>query len=114
VGTPTTPPDEYPFFPAAAPPHSAKIPVTWASLNLSGKLVYNLGAVDKDNNYIVQIQVLDLSSGVITIVYTAPFDGWIYYVPASPDSKHLIMSYSPPPGENPDVVQALYIMPLDG
>ncbi len=114
VGTPTTPPDEYPFFPTAIPPNSAKIPVTWASLNLSGKLVYSMGAVNKDNNYIVQIQILDLATGVITVVYTAPLNAWIYYVSVSPDGKQLVMSYSPPPGENPEVVEALYVMPLDG
>jgi Tol biopolymer transport system component len=114
AATPTTPPDEYPFFPTAISPNSAKIPVTWAGLNLTGKLVYSMGAVDKDNNYIVQIQVLDLATGVITVVYTAPLDAWIYYVSVSPDGKQVAMSFSPAPGENPDVVQALYVMPLDG
>jgi Tol biopolymer transport system component len=114
TATPTTPPDEYPFFPTAVPPDSAKIPVTWAGLNLSGKLVYSLGAVDKDNNYIVQIQALDLLTGAVTVVYTAPLNAWIYYISLSPDGTQVVMSYSPPPGENPDVVQALYIMPMDG
>ncbi len=90
------------------------MPVTWASLNLTGKLVYNMGAVDKDNNFIIQIQVLDLVTGDITVVYTAPLNAWIYYVSVSPDYKQVVMSFSPPPQENPDIVQALYIMPLDG
>ncbi len=114
VGTPTTPPDEYPFFPTAIPANSATIPVTWAHLNLTGKLVYSAGAVDGNNNYIVRILALDLATGVITGIYTAPLNAWIYYVTVSPDGRQLIMSYSPPPGENPDVAQALYTMPLNG
>jgi Tol biopolymer transport system component len=90
-----------------------QIPVTWANLHLTGKLVYGMGSVE-NNNYIIRIQVLDLETGEVSIVYTVPINGWIYYVSVSPDSKQLIMSYSPPPGENPAVVQALYIMPLDG
>ena len=89
------------------------IPVTWTNLHLTGKLVYAMGTVE-NNNYIIRIQVLDLVTGEASVVYTVPINGWIYYVSVSPDSKHLIMSYSPPPGENPGVVQALYIMPLDG
>jgi len=114
VVTPTTPPSRYGFFPTVIPTNSASIPVTWASLNLSGKLVYSMGAVDEDDNYIVQIQVLDLATGKITVTYRAPLNGWIYYASASPDGKQIVMSYSPPPGENPDIVQALYVMPLDG
>ena len=90
-----------------------QIPVTWANLHLTGKLVYAMGTVE-DNNYRIRVQILDLVTGEVSIVYTVPINGWIYYVSVSPDSKQLIMSYSPPPGENPAVVQALYIMPLDG
>jgi Tol biopolymer transport system component len=114
VATPTTPPDEYEYFPTAIPTNSAKIPVTWASLNLTGKFVFSMGAVDKDNNFIVQIQVLDLATGKITVAYRAPLNGWIYYVSVSPDAKQIVMSYSPPTGENPNIVQALYVLPLDG
>lgn len=113
MATPTTPPDEYPSFSTAVPTNSAIIPVTWAHLNLTGKLVYSAGAVDGDNNYIVRIQMLDLVTGVITSIYTAPLNAWIHYVSVSPNSKQLVMSYSPPPGENPDIAQALYTMPLD-
>jgi len=50
----------------------------------------------------------------VATLYTAPINAWVYYVSVSPDGKQLIMSYSPPPQEDPDIVQALYIMPLDG
>ena len=72
-----------------------------------------MGTVE-NNNYVIRVQILDLVTGEVSIVYTVPINGWIYYVSVSPDSKQLIMSYSPPPGENPAIVQALYIMPFDG
>lgn len=114
VATPTAPPDEYESFPTAISANSATIPVTWANLNLTGRLVHNLGAVDAANNYIVQIRVLDLVTGHLAVVYTAPIDASIYYISVSPDGRQVVMSYSPPPQENPDVVQGIYLMPLDG
>jgi Tol biopolymer transport system component len=107
-------PDPQGFHPTVVPTNSAKIPVTWANLNLTGKLVYNIGAVDENNNYIVQIQVLDLVTGNLSVLYRALSDAWIYYVSVSPDGKQVVMSYSPPLQTDPNVVQALYIMPLDG
>lgn len=112
--TPTTPPSSYQFFPTVIPTNSATIPATWAGLGLAGKFVFSMGAVDEDNNYIVQIQVLDLATGKITVAYRAPLKGWIYYASVSPDGEQMVMSYSPPPGENPAIVQALYVLPLDG
>lgn len=106
LGTPTSQPD------ALLP--STQIPVTWANLNLTGKLVYSIGSVDEDNNYRIQIHILDLVTGEDTTVYTTPINAWIYYFSVSPDGTRLIMSFSLPPGENPAIVQALYSMPLDG
>ena len=114
VATPTTPPDEYENFPTAIASNSVTIPVTWADLNLTGRLVHNLGAVDSANNYIVQIRVLDLATGHLAVVYTAPVNASIYYISLSPDGRQVVMSYSPPSGENPEVVQGVYLMPLDG
>jgi Tol biopolymer transport system component len=90
-----------------------QIPVNWTSLNLTGKLVYNMGSIE-DDHYIVRVLVLDLATGTVTTIYTAPLNAWVYYISVSPDGKQLIMSYAPPPQQNPDVVQGLYIMPLDG
>ena len=106
LGTPTSQPD--------ALLSTTQIPVTWANLNLTGKLVYSIGSVDKDNNYRIEIHILDLVTGEDTIVYTTPINAWIYYFSVSPDGTQLIMSFSLPPGENPAIVQALYSMPLDG
>lgn len=105
-------PDPGGEYPTIIPTNSAKLPVTWASLNLSGKLVYSLGALDK-NDYIAQIQVLDLRTGDVTVLYKAIPDAGIYYVSVSRDSRQIVMSYSPPPQSDPHIVQALYMMPVD-
>ena len=105
-------PDPGGEYPTIIPTNSAKIPVTWASLNLSGKLVYSLGALDKDD-YIAQIQVLDLLTGNMTVLYKALPDVGIYYVSVSSDDKQIVMSYSPPLQSDPNVVQALYEIPFD-
>ena len=97
-----------------APLAATQIPVTWANLDLTGKLVYIMGYPDPDNNYRVHIRMLDLKTGEVTTVYTTPVNGWIYHISVSPDGKQVVMSYSPPLGEDPDIVQALYILPLDG
>jgi Tol biopolymer transport system component len=100
-------------YPTIIPTNSVKISLTWASLNLKGKLIYSLGALDNDNNLIVQIQALGLLTGDLNVLYRAIQDGWIYYVSVSPDGKEMVMSYSPPLQSDPQVVQALYVMPLD-
>jgi Tol biopolymer transport system component len=72
-----------------------------------------MGAVENDN-YIVRVLSLDLVTGKVSTIYRAPMNAWVYYVSVSPDNSQLVMSFSPPPGENPEVVQALYVMPIDG
>jgi hypothetical protein len=91
---------------------TTQIPVTWGDLNLTGRLVYINGTV-VDNVFSLQIQVLNVVTGEITTIFDAPKYSWIYYVTVSPDNTQVLMSYSPPPGDNP-VDQDLYIMPLDG
>jgi len=89
-----------------------QIPVTWAELHLTGKLVYI--SDPQDDTSTLNIQTLDLVTGTITTIFTTPPDAWIYYITISPDNKQLIMSYSPPFQQNIPIYQALYIMPLDG
>lgn len=91
---------------------STQIPITWAHLNLSGRLVYT-NAMLVDNIPVSQIQVLDLTTGKVTTVFNAPKDSWIYHITVSPDHTQILMSYSPPPAEGP-AGQNLYFMPLDG
>ena len=89
-----------------------QIPVTWGDLNLTGRLVY-INGIAVDNVFSLQVQILDLVTGEITTIFDAPKYSWVYYVTVSPDNKQVVMSYSPPPGDNP-LDQDLYTMPLDG
>ena len=96
-----------------APYPTVNIPVTWAGLNLTGRLVY-INAAQGINDPILSINILDLLTGGITPIFQGPDVSWIYYVTISPDGKQLIMSYSAPPQNHNPVNQDLYIMPLDG
>jgi Tol biopolymer transport system component len=87
---------------------SIQIPITWAHLNLSGRLVYINGTL-VDNAIRFQIEVLNLVTGEVTTIFNAPKDWLIYYLAVSPDHTQVIMSY----GDN-SAGQDLYIMPLDG
>ena len=91
---------------------TTQVPVTWGDLSLSGRLVY-INGTSVDNVFSLQIQVLNLATGEVTTIFNAPKYSWIYYITVSPDNTQVVMSYSPPPGDNP-VDQDLYIMPLDG
>lgn len=100
--------------PTVIPTNSVTIPVTWAHIGPVGKLIYSTGGLDEHSNYIVRIQALDLVTGEMRIIYSAPLDAGIYYVSAPPHGERIVMSYSPPPQSDPNVVQALYDMPLNG
>ena len=114
AGTPTSPPDEYDSFSTAMPNDSARLPVTWSQLDLSGRLIYAIGGVDANNNYDVQIHRLNLTDGIVNVLYRAPIGGNIYYTSVSRDGQRLAMSYSPPSGSDPNVVQGIYVMSADG
>ncbi len=116
TASPTSPPSVGPTQPSAVSTPSLptdNLPVTWANLNLTGKLVYINGAVI-DNNFKLTIDILDLITGAVTTIFDAPKYSWINYISISPDSKQLIMSYAPPPEDNSPPSQALYTLPLDG
>jgi len=89
------------------------IPVTWSSLNLRGSLVYISPPVTGDVSFFISIRKLDLLSGEITPVFTTSGDDWIFYASISPDSRHIVMSYTPPKQSDSASNRALYIMPLD-
>ncbi len=67
----------------------------------------------ENNNLIASIQMLNLTTGTIATIFSAPPGAWIYYLSVSPDSKQLIMSYQPPPQTGSDSNRALYRMPLE-
>jgi Tol biopolymer transport system component len=88
------------------------VPITWADLNLSGKLVY-LSSSMQNNSLIASIQLLDLTTANIATIFTAPRGGWIYYATISPDGKQLIISYQPPSQPGSASNRALYITLFD-
>jgi Tol biopolymer transport system component len=91
---------------------TTSIPITWGNLNLSGKLIYT-SAVFQGQSILVNIQALDLTTGVVTTIYQAPDGGWIDAVAVSPDNKQLILSYATPLSVSGGGKKALYRMPLD-
>jgi Tol biopolymer transport system component len=96
-----------------SPPLTTQIPVTWANLKLAGKMVFTSANVQQDNP-VLKIQVLDLVTGQISTLFQTTGLAWIYYMTASSAAGQIVMSYSPPPGNNVPGQQALYSLPLDG
>jgi len=92
-------------------PAPARIPVTWANLNLTGKLVYN--AADSTTSR-VSVQSLDLKTGEVVTIFQALQRGWVDAVAVSPDRKTLLLSYSPPMEAPYGGQGSIYSMPLDG
>lgn len=92
---------------------TTKVPVTWASLNLTGKLVY-ISSDTLDGTASTSIQLLSLASGEVSVIFHSPESAWVFYVTVSPDAEQLVMSYIPPSQGNTSSSRALYIMPLDG
>ena len=95
-------------------PQTTNVPMSWASLGLTGKLVY-ISSENLDGTVSIGIKILDLSNGAVSTVFTAPDGAWIFYLTVSPDAKQLVMSYIPPPTETASSSgRILYIMPMDG
>lgn len=88
-----------------------QVPVTWAHLNLTGKLVYLSSAMEGDL-LTGRIQMLDLATGKVATVFSIPY-AWVYYATLSPDAKMLAMSYVPPRQPNFPSNRSLYLIPLD-
>jgi Tol biopolymer transport system component len=95
------------------PSPKTTVPITWANLNLAGKLVY-ISVDTLDHTAAPAIQVLALASGGVSTIFQAPQGGWIYYLAVSPDGKQIVMSYVPPSPPASPSNRALYILPLDG
>ena len=89
-----------------------QIPVTWSHLNLSGRLVYVL-AEFKDY-YAYTVQVLDLATGEVTTLFSAPEQSIIYDLAVSPDNQEILLSYSSPSQETGISYRGIYSMPMDG
>jgi Tol biopolymer transport system component len=88
-----------------------QVPVTWAHLNLSGRLVYLTSAMQGDK-LTSSIQMLDLATGGLSTILNIP-SAWVYYATVSPAGKMLVMSYAPPQGSSSSSSRSLYILPID-
>lgn len=88
----------------------AKIPVTWAHLNLSGKLVYIAAA---NTTAKAAVQSLDLETGDLTTIFQVPQSGWVDAAAVAPDQQTLILLYSPPIEAVNGGQQSLYRMSSD-
>jgi Tol biopolymer transport system component len=99
--------------PSTVSPTQSNTTVKWGNFNLTGRLIY-LDSTVENKKLLMSIQALDLATGHIVTIFNAPLDSYIFYIAVSPDSKQLIMSYSPPPVDNITIYQALYTMPIDG
>jgi Tol biopolymer transport system component len=88
-----------------------QVPVTWAHLNLTGKLVF-LSSAREGDQLTSSIRMLDLATGEMATIFKAS-QAWIFYMTISPDAKMLAMSYTPPAPSNSSGGRSLYIMPLD-
>ena len=88
-----------------------QVPVTWAHLNLTGKLVYLNSAMEGDQ-LTSAIQMLDLATGEIATVFSMP-SSWVYYATVSPDTKTLAISYIPPRQSNSPSNRNVYLIPMD-
>ena len=73
---------------------TTRIPITWAGLNLTGKLIY-LSSETTGGTPSASIQMLDLSTGEVTTIFSAPTGDWFFYVTISRDAKQLVMCYIP-------------------
>jgi Tol biopolymer transport system component len=92
------------------------IPVTWGSLNLTGRLIYVATHFQRNDNgkggLMIDVKSLDLATGIITTIFATQPGGWIDSMAVAPSLKDLIISYSPDPSSGGK--EALYILPLDG
>lgn len=94
---------------AAAP---AGTPPPWASLGLSGEIVF----IAFDNEQRQNIHKLDLETGKLQTLFESPENTLVTDVAASPDGSQIVFAYAPPlpEGEIQFGFTDLYIMPSDG
>lgn len=102
---------DIPIDEATPSPHTTLVPVSWTGLNLSGRLVY-ISQDASGENPPPAVHILDLGSGEVTMLFTAPEGGWIFYASVSPDGEFLVMSHIASFQSTPN--RALDILPLDG
>jgi Tol biopolymer transport system component len=113
-GSNSAPPTSIPYAPPGSNPQALAAPTpqipakTPADLHLSGRLFFVQGHAG--------ITLLDLATNRVTTVFKPPADSLVSAASLSPDGKHIVMSYSPPPASNAPQLgyTRLFIMPADG
>jgi Tol biopolymer transport system component len=108
--TPVPPVPDTPVISATSIFPTTHLPVKWANLNLTGKLIYTSSTSDQPA--VTKIQMLDLKSGELVTIHNAS-DGWVYYAAVSPDEKTLALSYSPAAQTASSSNRSLYVLPLE-
>ena len=111
----TTQPNATQTVPTSGSPTPYSMPITWSALHLSGKLIYAISTSDVTNSY-MDIQELDLVTGGIKTIFQSDPNGWIDSVVISPDSKIIILIYSPPAAQKGANLSSLTLtsIPMDG
>lgn len=100
-----------PDTPTLYPTNTPRLP--WAGLHLRGRLVY-LTAQPEGESLSMDIRLLDLTNGAVSVLYHGLPGGIVHSATVSPDARQMIFAYAPPPGADQSAHQALYQMPLDG
>lgn len=83
------------------------VPILWQDLGLTGRLVYAEAAQ--------RLNELDLATGVLRVLFEAPFGGWVTAATVSPDGATIAMAYAAPP--EPGTVASytgIYLLPREG
>jgi Tol biopolymer transport system component len=96
------------------PSPGVQSPAGWKNLKLNGRLIYTSGKVDTSQGTVflaLSVQALDLATGSITTIFSAPQGAWIDAATVSPDEQQLVVSYRSPRDSGQS---GLYVMPLDG
>jgi Tol biopolymer transport system component len=91
---------------------ATRVPVTWSHLKLIGKLLY-LNSSTEENTVTSHIRMLDLESGEVVTLFSAP-GAWVHYATISPDASRIVFSYTPPRQSNTPSPRSLYVLALDG
>jgi len=98
------------LMPEAASATPWAVPVSWANIHLTGRLIFTAGTQG--------IGQLDLASGKMTQLFLPPDqnNAWVLSQSVSPDDRQIVMAYAPPPaaGQIQFGYTDLYLIPLDG
>jgi hypothetical protein len=92
----------------STPSTASPTPPPWANLHLTGHLIFIQSPGD--------VAQLDLLSGQTITLFHTPYNAWLASIAVSPDGRHIVMAYAPPPKDSSQQFDYtdLYILPADG